>query len=185
MIAVKGDSKTMDKSILDLSNHVGDFMEYWGFKKIHGRIWTILFLNKAPRDAGYLVRTLGVSKALISIAMKDLLRYDVILKAGNSAEGTQLYEANPNVREVIFHVVRSRERHILGQIRSTCNRAEPAMQREADLSPARVVALAEMIRMANTCLDRLLSLQGFDPKLFDLMEFLPVGGSATAPSTSR
>lgn len=172
----------MQKEMTDLANVVGDFMEYWGFKRIHGRIWAVLFLSGKPRDAGYLVKSLGVSKALISIAMKDLLKYEVILKAGLSAEGTQLFEANPNVREVIFHVLRTRERHLLGQIRSSFSRAEPTMARDPDVSPVRAKALGEMIRVANIFLDRLLSLEAFDPKLLDLLEFIPaLSGSERKP----
>lgn len=51
----------------DLANEVGDFICYWGFKKIHGRLWTHIYLARVPLDAGQLMQRLKVSKALISL----------------------------------------------------------------------------------------------------------------------
>lgn len=62
-----------------LAEQVGSFIQYWGFKKIHGQIWTHVWLAKNPIDATTLVLRLEVSKALISLAIKDLVHYDVII----------------------------------------------------------------------------------------------------------
>lgn len=97
----------------ELASEVGEFICYWGFKKIHGRIWTHIYLAEQALDAGQLMQRLKVSKALISLSLNDLLKYDVILEAGKSSRGTQTYLPNPDVLDVILNVLRRRERKML------------------------------------------------------------------------
>jgi len=100
----------------DLAEQVGEFIEYWGFKRVHGRIWTHLFLSEKPLDAGDLVKRLRISKALVSMSIADLLEYEVVLPSGRGPEGTQLYQANTNLSAVIFNVLRQRERKMINRV---------------------------------------------------------------------
>ena len=34
--------------VVRIGDAVGDFIEYWGFKRIHGRVWTLLALRSSP-----------------------------------------------------------------------------------------------------------------------------------------
>lgn len=102
----------------NLAELIGEFMEYWGFKKIHGKIWLHLHLSERPLDAQDLMNRLDVSKALISISIKDLLYYDVILTPEIGPSGTRMYITNPNTNSVIERILRSREKVMLGRIRS-------------------------------------------------------------------
>ena len=101
-----------------LADLVGEFIQYWGFKKIHGKIWLNLYLSEAPLDAAALMNKLDVSKALISISLKDLLDFEVILENGLSADGTRIYIANPDLRTVVTHVLRQREKVMMGKIQA-------------------------------------------------------------------
>ena len=33
-----------NESAIKLSGEIGNFIEYWGFKKIHGKVWALVFL---------------------------------------------------------------------------------------------------------------------------------------------
>ncbi len=101
-----------------LAELVGEFIEYWGFKKIHGKIWLHLYLGQEPLDASALMQKLKVSKALISISLRDLLEYEVILEKGLGPEGTRLYEANEDLNRVISQVLRQREKIMMGKIQA-------------------------------------------------------------------
>lgn len=100
----------------DVASQIGEFIEYWGFKNVHGRIWTHLFLAETPLDASDIVERLCISKALVSMSISDLLEYEVIQFAGKSERSTVLYKANPNVTSVIVNVLRKRERRMLSRI---------------------------------------------------------------------
>lgn len=149
----------------ELANEVGEFICYWGFKKIHGRIWTHIYLSDHPLDAGQLMQRLRVSKALISLSLNDLLKYDVILESGKSARGTQTYVANPDVLDVILNVLRRRERKMLTKA-ETSHRMLTSLNGDATsrakLHPERILALGRMIHQAQNALSSLLELATVD-----------------------
>lgn len=100
----------------DFAEQIGQFIEYWGFKRVHGRLWTHLMMSEEPLDASQLIRRLRVSKALVSMSLSDLLEHEVVEEAGKSARGTQLYRARQDVLDVILNVLRGRERRMLARI---------------------------------------------------------------------
>lgn len=144
-----------------LADRVGDFMRYWGFKRIHGRIWTHLFLSAHPLDAQELISRLNVSKALISLSLADLLHYDVIREEGKSPRGTLTYTANPNVMQVILNVIKQRERPMLAECMtawSLLNQTSPNEAQDISLNKTRVHDLGEMIKEAQNTLEHILEL---------------------------
>ena len=143
----------------DVATQVGAFMEYWGFKGAHGRAWTHLFLAADPLDARALTERLGVSKALVSITLAELLDYDVIVLAGKGERGAQLYAANPRVTDVIAGVLRKRERRMLAQALAAARSLESVPPTDsASIDPKRAQALIEMTAAAAACLDGLLKM---------------------------
>ncbi len=159
--------------LAEVAEQVGTFIQYWGFKRIHGRIWTHLFLAKTPLDAAELMRRCKISKALASISLRDLLEYRVILEAGKTADGTQGYRANPDITDVIFGVLRAREKKMLSQIHSSHRLLKNLPAGELDkqqLDSERIQALGEMIEFAENGLDTVLALSPFDFGKFETLQ---------------
>ena len=149
----------------DLANEIGDFICFWGFKKVHGRLWTHIFLAKDALDAGQLMQRLKVSKALISLSINDLLRYEVILESAKSARGTQTYVANPNVLDVILNVLRRREKKMLARAESS-HKMLASLNADglsgAQISTFRLAAMGSMIQQAQDTFNCLLELSNVD-----------------------
>jgi DNA-binding transcriptional regulator GbsR (MarR family) len=102
-----------------LAEQIGNFIEYWGFKKIHGQIWTHIYLSPKPLSALDLIYRLSVSKALISVAMKDLISYRLIFQTKESlTHKNKFFTANNDVFEAIKQVLESREMHLMNLIQS-------------------------------------------------------------------
>lgn len=144
-----------------LSLQIGNFIQYWGFKKIHGQIWSHLYLSAEPLDAGELIRRLNVSKALISMSISELLEYDVILERGKGPRNTLVYVANPDVTSVILNVLRRREKQILAQVESAHRLVEflsDQEKKDSGMSKERISRLGELIHQAQGGLAALLSL---------------------------
>lgn len=106
----------------ELEELVGSFMQYWGFKKIHGRIWTHLYTSSEPLDSQTLISRLKVSKGLMSLAVRDLLDYEVIVPVSTGKHGVTFYKANPDVMNVITNVLRKREAVMLSSVNSCIER---------------------------------------------------------------
>ncbi len=91
-----------------LSASVGDFIRYWGFRRIHGEIWTQLFLSAEGLSGTQLARRLDVSKALVSPALSELETHGLI-RLEKVAGRDRIYTANEDVFSVVRKVLLSRE----------------------------------------------------------------------------
>jgi DNA-binding transcriptional regulator GbsR (MarR family) len=143
----------------DLSFQIGSFIEFWGFKKIQGQIWTHIFLSPTPLDATTLVKRLNVSKALVSLAIKELLQYDVIQVVGRGGKRKVLFASNPDLMKVITSVLRLRERKMLCQIMSSCKNLKKIKLTQMGYIEAdseKLDQLSEMIETAECTLDTLI-----------------------------
>ena len=171
--------------ILALDQEIGEFMEYWGFKRIHGRVWLHLYLSDMPLDVAELMRRLGVSKALMSFCIRDLKEYSVIVEDGVAKHGTILYRANPDLFAVIKNVLRIRERPLLSRIRAAQQLAITLPEKEMiehQLNPKKVRELGKLVVGADRALRALsqLSNEGQEEggSLLQVIEL--IGGIETA-----
>ena len=110
------------KETLELTNNIGSFIEYWGFKSIHGRLWTLIYLSKAPISAPELMETLGVSKGLVSVAINELLDFGLIEKVGKAPGGGHTYTAIDDMGSVVREVLRQRELKLLADTEQNIER---------------------------------------------------------------
>ncbi len=141
----------------NLCELVGEFIQYWGFKNIHGKIWFHLFLSQTPLDAKNLMEKLSISKALVSISIRDLLIYDVILEHGLSPDGTRTYVANSDVKAVVERVLRGREKVMMAKIKGSFQNLKQVSSvelSEQDIQSKRLKELEKLIgkgdKMLNT-----------------------------------
>jgi len=167
----------------ELSEQVGEFIRYWGFKKIHGKIWLQIYLAEEPLDAAGLIARLGISKALVSMSINDLLSYRVILPKGKSARGTQLYTANPDLMEAVLGVLRARERKMLSRIQASYTLVKKSSvegKKVFGVDPGKVGQLGELIGAAEDVLDAFLDFKQVDMSVW--ARFL--GGPAATSKTT-
>jgi len=141
--------------LLDTAELIGEFIEYWGFKKVQGRIWACLFLMHEPLNTRQLMELLRISNSLVSISVTELMKYDVILEAGKGHNGVLLYKANPEIGAVIAGVLRNREQKLLKRIHQSAARlrAHGAKDSPVKLDPAKVRQLGEWVNTAQTFLE--------------------------------
>ena len=142
----------------EVANQVGEFIEYWGFKNVHGRIWAHIYVAARPLDAGDLVELLGISKALVSMSLSDLMDYDVIQIAGKSERGTVIYQSNPNVVSVVMGVLRKRERKLLSRIAGATKLLKDSKTGPMELNRERLNSLHDLVLTAEESLDTILHL---------------------------
>lgn len=146
----------------ELSEQIGEFIHYWGFKRVHGRIWTHLFLSDKPLDSADLVRQMKISKALVSISVHELLEFEVINEAGKSDRKTQLYTVNPDILQVILNVLRGREKRLLNRVTAAQEALDKVSSQDKidnQISQDRLVQLKKLVSDASEALDGLISLR--------------------------
>ncbi len=165
MIETNRDPETLPEvaptELSKLADQIGNFMHHWGFKKIHGRIWTYIYLSETPLDAGSLMRVLNVSKALMSLSLHDLLKHNVIKEAGKSPRGTQVFLANPDLVQVILEVLKTREMTMLNDVENTFQKFKTQGPAEG-LQTERIDKLGALIHEAKRSLEGVLQLSAVD-----------------------
>jgi DNA-binding transcriptional regulator GbsR (MarR family) len=172
--------QAQEQQLNRLADQIGGFIEYWGFKKIHGQIWTHLYLSPTPLSAQDLIARLKVSKALISLSMKDLVDYRLVIQTDESLERkNKFYYANPDVFDVIRNVLETRETHMLRRaaeefavLNTMCSEpVDPPLKGPAPTPIAeleRLQSLGEMIHGAQTALKQLIELQKIQPNFLKI-----------------
>lgn len=147
----------------ELAERIGGFIEYWGFKKIHGIIWTHLYLSPSPLSAGDLIARLKISKALASLSLGELIHYRLIEQTPECADRkTKYYRAVPEVFVAIKNILETRETPMLREIQSRFDTLHTKAP-EGSLSKERLEDLGRMIEGANEGLRNLLLLASVDP----------------------
>lgn len=86
---------------------VGQFIEYWGFKAIHGRIWTFLALRSEPVSQIEIAEFFGVSRSLVSGAVAELIEHGLVRPVSDHRNAP--YEAVIDFWPTISDVLRDRE----------------------------------------------------------------------------
>jgi DNA-binding transcriptional regulator GbsR (MarR family) len=105
--AQKRVDERLQRQIVRVCDTIGAFIEYWGFKAVHGRVWTLLALHDGPMAQTEIASTLGVSKSLVSGAVSELTEHGLVRQTHDHRNAP--YEAVVDVWPVISEVLRSRE----------------------------------------------------------------------------
>lgn len=154
---IQNTTPELDLHVIKLADLVGQFIQYWGFKKIHGEIWTLIWLSPEPIDATQLVKRLNVSKALVSLALKDLVEYDVVRVVGTGDRRKILLEANRDVQSVITSVLKNREAQLVRSVLETQTELENVIEKNPSLSATIDKNHLESMKMMTAMAEAMLS----------------------------
>ncbi len=154
-------SDPLSLRIRQVCDAVGNFIEYWGFKAIHGRIWTLLALSTEPLSQLEIADFLEVSRALVSAAVAELVEHGLIRPVGDRRKAP--YEAVTDVWPTISDVLREREWMLVETARvaleGAIEEAELAPERRARFSVERLRFLLRMTELAQAFLRLLIGLR--------------------------
>ena len=161
----------LEQRILAVCDAVGAYIESWGFRSIHGRVWALLAMRSAPLPQAEIADTLGVSRSLVSLAVAELSGFGLVRAAGEH-RGAPI-EACLDVWPTITDVIRSREWMLIERARLALEAAvdEVEFRRSQGEAPPydvqRIRLLLTMSEFAQTTLRTVLavrmpgSLEGF------------------------
>ena len=150
-------------AVRELVYGVGEFIRYWGFRRIHGQIWTLIYLSKAPLSGAELVDLLEVSKALVSPALKELTEEGLITEVISENAKVKRYAAIEDVESVIKKILKTREQKMMNQIETAFSKLKG---RKSDglrefINPDRQLAMGQMIEAAHFALEFLVGVGTF------------------------
>lgn len=155
----------LEAAAVRVCERLGDFIEWWGFKSIHGRVWAFLAIRGEPCAQAEIVRALGVSRALVSGSVQELEAFGLVSRLGEGRRAPWI--ANMDVWPVITRILREREWLMIEEVRLALEAAVEEIavhEREHGLgstpwSASRLRALYALTEFAQNFLKIILSLR--------------------------
>jgi len=157
---------------LEVADTVGRLMEFWGFKRPMGRMWTLLYLSPAPLGAAELGEQLKMSAGAVSMTLNELLKWGAVKKSWRPGERRDFYEAETSIGKLVQRVLRERELELVRQFADALSNAEAALPRQGattgspDFKRTRVHELQRLSKLGETLLTALVAGKVVDPTPF-------------------
>ena len=163
----------MSQAELEVADSVGRLMEFWGFKRPMGRIWTLLYLAPDPLGAAEIGEALRMSAGAVSMAMGELTKWGAVKKSWRPGERRDFYEAETSIGRLVQRVLRERELalvHGFGEALEAAQRALPADRNAKSGALAfkreRLGELRRLAKLGETLLTALVAGKTVDPTPF-------------------
>jgi len=88
-------------------------MEFWGFRRHMGRLWTVLYLSPEPMTTADLSETLQLSSSAVSLSLGELVRWGAVRKTWRPGERKDFYQAESSVWKLLRRVYERRELNLI------------------------------------------------------------------------
>ncbi len=137
---------------------VGQFIEYWGFMRLQGEIWALVFISRQPLTASEVAKLLEVSKASVSLAMKQLVEYEVLLPENETNQRNLPLIANEDLNQVITGVLKIRETQLLSQAIASFESISSGQKNGLELDEARLARIGELMNQAKDILEAMITM---------------------------
>jgi len=98
---------------LRVADAMGRLMEFWGFRRHMGRLWTVLYLSPEPMTTAELSETLQLSSSAVSLSLGELVRWGAVRKTWVPGERKDFYRAESNVWKLLRRVYERRELNLV------------------------------------------------------------------------
>ncbi len=174
--------RTLWPSEAAASDAIGSLIEFWGFKRNMGRVWTVLYLSPDPLSSEDLRHALSLSSGAVSMTLSELSRWGVVRKVWIQGQRRDFYTAEVQLWRMISRVFNEREKsevvaaieafeRVLRQVDAVRRSAtDPAARARAELQHERVSQLLELARLGRRLIDALVSTAKVDAE--PLVRFL-------------
>lgn len=143
---------TARRRAVEVCDAVGAFIENWGFRSIHGRVWALLAISTRPLSQAEIAEHLSVSRSLINLAIGELSEFALVEPTG--PERNAPYQARMEVWPTITGVLRKREWMLMESARIALEAMKVELEEDDPRAydPSRVEVLLRMTELAQDAL---------------------------------
>jgi DNA-binding transcriptional regulator GbsR (MarR family) len=158
----------LSASEIAVSDIIGRLIEFWGFKRNMGRVWSVLYLSPDPLSAEDLRQLLRLSSGAVSMTLSELARWGVVRKVWVQGERKDFFVAEVQLWKMISRVFSEREKveivsavesfeHALRALDRIAASAVGEKRARAELQKERIKRLLDLAKLGQALLDALLS----------------------------
>ncbi|HEX9577164.1 MAG TPA: MarR family transcriptional regulator [Myxococcales bacterium] len=113
----------------EVADAVGALMEFWGFKRLMGRVWTLLYLRGEPLSAAELCEQLEISSGAASMTLAEMEHWGVVVRSRKAGDRREYFEAEADIWRMISRVLRERELSQIERALEVFERARSQLER--------------------------------------------------------
>jgi HTH-type transcriptional regulator, glycine betaine synthesis regulator len=135
----------------EVADAVGALMEFWGFKRVMGRLWATLYLSEDPLSAAELCERLEISTGAASMTVNELERWGVVLRSRRPGDRREYFEAETDIWKMVSRVLRERELAQVERALEVFERARDRLQRA--IPPGEQARIARMVERIGKLVD--------------------------------
>ena len=128
---------------------VGNVIEFWGFKRNQGRVWALLYLRDTALTAAEIETELELSKGGVSMLLRDLERWGVILRVRSPSDASWRYKAETDLLKMARRVIEEREFAFIARIRADLAEARRLAESAGKVPKERLNRLNKMASLAD------------------------------------
>jgi HTH-type transcriptional regulator, glycine betaine synthesis regulator len=168
--------------IKEFVEHWGLMARAWGINATMGELFALLYITGSDWTAEDLRQWLGVSRANVSMNVRELLSWGVVHKVHRSGERRELFRAETDVWTLFRKILRERKRRELDPSLHVLDRAYKLAEDHADLQDikTRIESLRRFFKAIDALAVQLLSLPTGD--LVEISHLLPESDELTESS---
>jgi DNA-binding transcriptional regulator GbsR (MarR family) len=89
---------------------MGRISKFWGFNRIMGQLYGLLYLNAEPMSLDQLAEGLMVSKGNVSVNIRALERWGMVEKVWVKADRKDYYKAETRFMDIAIKILQEREK---------------------------------------------------------------------------
>jgi DNA-binding transcriptional regulator GbsR (MarR family) len=93
-----------------LMEAMGRITSFWGFSKIMGQLYGLLYLSPKPLTLDEMAESLSISKGNVSINIRALERWNMVKTVWVKGDRKDYYEAETDFWKIVKGVLREREK---------------------------------------------------------------------------
>ena len=146
--ALTEEGRESDQPVQVVADTIGQLVEFWGFKRVMGRLWTVVYLSTEPLSAKDLARKLKVSVSLASMTINELLQWGCLRRALRPGSRADLYEAETNLWKMLSKVLKERERFRLADALERLSAAKASVGKTSAPKKRLVARIEKLERLA-------------------------------------
>lgn len=107
-----------------VADAIGRLMQFWGFKRPMGRLWTMLYLSPEPLSATTLGETLKMSAGAVSMALSELEKWSAVTRTWIPGDRRDYFIAESDIWKLVQRVMRERELSLVQNFGNSLKAAE-------------------------------------------------------------
>ena len=165
-------ARSLSASEIAVSDVIGRLIEFWGFKRNMGRVWSVLYLSPDALSAEDLRHLLRLSSGAVSMTLSELSRWGVVRKVWVQGERKDFFVAEVQLWKMISRVFGEREKvEIVSAVEAFENAlraldrvvpTDPESRARVELQKERIRNLLELAKLGQGLLEALLSTAKLD-----------------------